>query len=76
MLPLANSGSSARCRGMDLFTGRDRQQGPKHAGPSSWCDHQGNSEKIFPGFMMFFGSSARLMLRIIVTAPGPASSSR
>ena len=30
----------------------------------------------FPGFMMFFGSSARLMLRIIPTAPAPASSSR
>ena len=37
---------------------------------------QGSSEKILPGFMMFFGSSALLMLRIIATAPGPASSSR
>ena len=36
----------------------------------------GSSEKILPGFMMFFGSSARLMWRIIATAPGPASSSR
>jgi Fe-S oxidoreductase len=32
--------------------------------------------KIFPGFMMFLGSSACLMLRIIATAPAPASSSR
>ena len=29
-----------------------------------------------PGFMMFSGSSARLMLRITATAPAPASSSR
>lgn len=30
----------------------------------------------FPGFMMFFGSSARFTDRIISTAAGPASSSR
>ena len=34
------------------------------------------SEKILPGFMMFFGSSARLMLRIISTAPAPVSVTR
>ena len=30
----------------------------------------------FPGFMMFFGSSARLMVFIISNAPAPASSTR
>ena len=29
-----------------------------------------------PGFMMFFGSSVRLMVRISSTAPSPASSTR
>jgi hypothetical protein len=33
-------------------------------------------QKIFPGFMMFFGSSARLMVRIMSTAPAPASVTR
>jgi hypothetical protein len=32
--------------------------------------------KILPGFRMFFGSSARLMVRIMSTAPAPASSSK
>lgn len=34
------------------------------------------SAKIFPGFMMFWGSIARLMLRIVATAPTPAYSSK
>jgi hypothetical protein len=34
------------------------------------------SVKILPGFMMFFGSSARLMVRIMSTAPTPASVTR
>ena len=34
------------------------------------------SWKIFPGFMMFFGSSARLIVRIMSTAPAPASVTR
>lgn len=31
------------------------------------------NKKIFPGFMMLCGSSARLMVRIMSTAPSPAS---
>src|SRR5574337_192359 len=34
------------------------------------------SEKILPGFMMFFGSSARLIRRISSIEPSPASSTR
>ena len=34
------------------------------------------SWKIFPGFMMFFGSSARLIVRIMSTAPAPVSVTR
>jgi hypothetical protein len=34
------------------------------------------ASKIFPGFRMFFGSSARLMARIMSTAPAPVSSSK
>ena len=37
---------------------------------------QAYSVKIFPGFMMFMGSSARLMVRIISTAPLPVSVTR
>ena len=37
---------------------------------------QAYSVKIFPGFMMFFGSSARLMVRIMSTAPLPVSVTR
>jgi len=56
-----------------------------HAGPKLFRtvvgqarhdNRAGYSEKIFPGFMMFLGSSARLMVRIMSTAPAPASLTR
>ena len=45
------------------------------AGLSSWGLGV-QSEKILPGFMMFLGPSARLMVRIMSTAPAPVSVTR
>ena len=53
----------------------DLIRNPCHARPRGpWMPDQSGMthyiEKIFPGFMMFFGSSARLIVRIMSTAPG------
>ena len=46
------------------------------AGVAGQAARRGYSVKTLPGFMMFKGSSARLMPRIICTAAAPASSAR
>jgi spore cortex formation protein SpoVR/YcgB (stage V sporulation) len=52
---------------------RDPAAGGAGAGELTRGPHQ---TKILPGFMMFFGSSACLRVRIIETAPSPASRTR
>ena len=47
----------------------------RHAGPF-FMGASAQIEKILPGFMMFFGSSARLIVRIMSTAPAPVSVTR
>ena len=84
--PLARqrAGSAEACRApvglrrapRERRRSRRRDEALVGARADSLSTERAHTLKILPGFMMFFGSSARLIVRIICTAPAPASSTR